>query len=405
MQNLFSGIIVSFREGLEAFLILILIFRFLEKTNNKHLTREVIYGFVSSILFSLFLGFFLFIINLQVKRIDEFGKFWESLASLVAVSLIISFIRWMINHGSEIKKYVENKASLHLSPGGIFLVSFFLVAREGVEIVLFSFAGQYHWLSIFIGILLALFLSVAVYFSIMKVKIETILAITLVYLIIQAGYLAGYGVHEMLASLKTLHLIDKHHPLLIKVFDLSSTILDHKQGLFGLPLNILLGWYSKPEWLQFILHYTIVFSLFGYWFFKSKNKENILFLSKDVYNKIIQHARRDLPLEACGYMAGKENTITEVFEMTNIDKSSEHFSFDPKEQFDVHKKVRNMGLKIIGVYHSHPSTPARMSEEDRKLAYDKSLLYAIVSLSTRKPIFKIFRLEEETPKEEKYKLI
>ncbi len=127
-------------------------------------------------------------------------------------------------------------------------------------------------------------------------------------------------------------------------------------------------------------------------------------IRKDVYNNIINHAKRDFPIEACGYMAGKDNNITEIFEMTNVDKSSEHFSFDPKEQFDVQKSVRGMGLKLIGVYHSHPYTPARMSEEDIKLAYDESLYYAIVSLMEKEPVLKIFTVKNKKPEEIKYRI-
>jgi len=41
--------------------------------------------------------------------------------------------------------------------------------------------------------------------------------------------------------------------------------LSHKNGSLGIPLHVLFGWYSKPEWIQFIVQYLFTFSMFGYW--------------------------------------------------------------------------------------------------------------------------------------------
>ena len=271
MNNLIPGIIMSFREGLEAFLIIVLIFKFLEKTDNKHLKRGVIYGFISGLVFSSITGFLLFFVGGQLKKMDEIGKLWESIASLIAVGLVTSFIVWMIKHGSEIKKYVEHKIAINLTKLGIFIVSFILITREGVEIAIFSFAGQYHYQSIIIGIIISLLLSLTIYFSLFKVRISLIFKITLLYLIIQAGYLLGYGLHEGLSVLKSFGYIASNNILLLKAFDLSKTILNHKEGLIGLPLNVLFGWYSKPEWIQFIIQYLFTIIFLYYWFIYATN--------------------------------------------------------------------------------------------------------------------------------------
>lgn len=122
-------------------------------------------------------------------------------------------------------------------------------------------------------------------------------------------------------------------------------------------------------------------------------------IKKSIYYEIIKHAKEDFPIEACGYFAGKDGEITEVFRMKNVDNSPEHFSFDPEEQFKVYKMSRKLGLKVLGVYHSHPYTPARMSEEDIKLAYDETLIYAIVSLANKEPVIKLFKVINGKPDE------
>ena len=53
---------------------------------------------------------------------------------------------------------------------------------------------------------------------------------------------------------------------------------------------------------------------------------------------------------------------------------------DPKEQFEAVKDMRANGLSLIGNFHSHPESPSRPSEEDKRLAYDSSVRYLILSL-------------------------
>lgn len=131
----------------------------------------------------------------------------------------------------------------------------------------------------------------------------------------------------------------------------------------------------------------------------------MLTIVKKVYDEILMHTRESYPIEACGYLAGNENIIKEIFKLTNVDNSNEHFAFAPQEQFEAYRKAREKGLKIIAVYHSHPYTPARMSEEDIRLAYDESLFYAIVSLAEKEPVLKFFKVANNLPLEVSYKII
>ncbi|HEY4788403.1 MAG TPA: M67 family metallopeptidase [Bacteroidales bacterium] len=115
-------------------------------------------------------------------------------------------------------------------------------------------------------------------------------------------------------------------------------------------------------------------------------------IKREVLKKIVAHAQADLPNEACGYLVGNDGTITLSYQLTNIDHSPEHFSFDPAEQFKTVKDARSKGLQILANYHSHPETPARPSEEDIRLAFDPGILYFIISLAQPEPIVKAFRI-------------
>lgn len=115
--------------------------------------------------------------------------------------------------------------------------------------------------------------------------------------------------------------------------------------------------------------------------------------------EMIAHALHESPIEACGYLLGNACRVQEVIPMYNMDQSPEHFSFDPFEQFKVVKEARAKGLGVLGVYHSHPASPARMSAEDLRLAHDPHMLYVIVSLQDLSPVIKAFRVRNKEPEE------
>lgn len=104
-------------------------------------------------------------------------------------------------------------------------------------------------------------------------------------------------------------------------------------------------------------------------------------INSSVIKGLITQAKKELPFEACGYLASREGLVSSFYALSNKDRSSEHFSFDPKEQFAAVKDARAKGLAIRAVYHSHPASPARPSPEDIKLAYDPEMIYVIVSLA------------------------
>lgn len=109
---------------------------------------------------------------------------------------------------------------------------------------------------------------------------------------------------------------------------------------------------------------------------------------------MLAQAKKEAPIEACGYLAGKSSRVEKRFALRNADNSSEHFSFDPKEQFQTVKEARAAGLELIAVYHSHPVTPAQPSEEDLKLAFDPDTVYVIISLLEQSPNVTAFQIRE-----------
>ncbi len=120
-----------------------------------------------------------------------------------------------------------------------------------------------------------------------------------------------------------------------------------------------------------------------------------LTLTESAYQSVLEQATKDAPVESCGYLLGPDKEhATENYPMTNIDHSTEHFSFDPKEQFAALKYARSKGLRIVANWHSHPASPSRPSEEDKRLALDPNIVYAIISLAGQYPVFNAFKIEQ-----------
>ncbi len=128
-------------------------------------------------------------------------------------------------------------------------------------------------------------------------------------------------------------------------------------------------------------------------------------LKKSDFEKILAHAVKELPDEACGLIAGTaeggDKEIKKVYLLTNIDHSNEHFSLDPKEQLEAIKDMRKNGFVPLGNWHSHPESPSRPSEEDKRLAFDSKASYMILSLMDREnPVLNSFKITGDTAEKE-----
>ncbi|MDR2783989.1 MAG: M67 family metallopeptidase [Treponema sp.] len=128
-------------------------------------------------------------------------------------------------------------------------------------------------------------------------------------------------------------------------------------------------------------------------------------IPKHIIESIFKQAYEELPNEACGLLTGIDGVVHKQHALTNIDRSPEHFSFDPQEQFAVLKEARSCGQKILANYHSHPATPARPSQEDIRLAYDSGIIYVIVSLAEETPDIKAFALDGSCMRPHEIKII
>lgn len=129
-------------------------------------------------------------------------------------------------------------------------------------------------------------------------------------------------------------------------------------------------------------------------------------LKKSDFDLMLSHAHKWLPAEACGLIAGRisdngDKTVEKVYLLTNTDNSNEHFTTDVREQLAATKDMRNNGYVPLGNWHSHPESPSRPSDEDKRLAYDSSASYMILSLMDESnPVLNSFHIEGSTSEKE-----
>lgn len=131
----------------------------------------------------------------------------------------------------------------------------------------------------------------------------------------------------------------------------------------------------------------------------------MLKIKNNIQEQMITHSKDGFPLEVCGYLAEKDGIISSIYKLTNTDKSNDHFTMDPAEQFATIKEMRIKGERQVVVYHSHPESPSRPSDEDKKLAYDSEVSYIIVSLAESIPVVKSFKIVDGVSTEEEIQII
>ncbi len=114
-----------------------------------------------------------------------------------------------------------------------------------------------------------------------------------------------------------------------------------------------------------------------------------------IFDDMLEQAKAQSPIEACGILAGSNGRIEKLYKMTNAEQRSDHFMMEPEQQFAVVKDIRSASLEMLAIYHSHPQTPARPSAEDIRLALTPGVIYVIVSLQgTNGPAVKGFQIED-----------
>jgi proteasome lid subunit RPN8/RPN11 len=105
-----------------------------------------------------------------------------------------------------------------------------------------------------------------------------------------------------------------------------------------------------------------------------------LSLSKKQWVEMHTHVARQIPLEACGLLAGKNEQVKKVLLVRNQAQSPVRYVMDPYEQLKAFNWIESHDLDLLGIFHSHPTGPETASATDiAEAAYE--VVYLIWSLS------------------------
>ena len=129
-------------------------------------------------------------------------------------------------------------------------------------------------------------------------------------------------------------------------------------------------------------------------------------IPKNIYERMVEHAKKGYPNEACGILAGPSTgAVSDFFPMKNADEAAISYFMDPREQLLVFKQIRQKGIEMTGIFHSHVASEAVPSQKDVRLAFYPEVSYLIVSLSDmKKPVLRSFRIAEEKVTEEEIQI-
>lgn len=87
-------------------------------------------------------------------------------------------------------------------------------------------------------------------------------------------------------------------------------------------------------------------------------------LAEAHWREMLEYVRRQAPLEACGLLAGTHDRVEKVIFVRNRAQSPTRFVMDPYEQIRALDWIQSNGLKLLGIFHSHPAGPETASETD-----------------------------------------
>ena len=122
-----------------------------------------------------------------------------------------------------------------------------------------------------------------------------------------------------------------------------------------------------------------------------------IILSELQKNILSNHADNERPNESCAILFGTENDgkskVERVFLTKNIDQSPVNFTISAEQRLEADKMEKELQLKIIGIFHSHPDSKAYPSSTDKKFMDLNPVVWVIFSGLSKN--FKAYVLESE----------
>jgi high-affinity iron transporter len=244
--------LITFREGIEAALIVGIVLAYLSQTDREHLRRAVWIGVGAAVGASVAAGGIIASVLGALEKNTE--RVLEGVLCLLAAAMLSWMIVWMHRHarsiGRELREQVD-EAVAGRTRWALGLLAFVSVGREGLETVLFLFAfGQDESLSTTMGaglagLTVAIGIGVLLNRGVRVLDLGRFFKVTGVLLIFFAAGMLAYGIHELQDA--------GAFPVLVRELWNINHILNDKVG-FGLFLKAFLGYNGNPSVLEVVFY-------------------------------------------------------------------------------------------------------------------------------------------------------
>lgn len=262
--------IITFRETLEAALIVGIVLSYLARTKQAEYKVFVYWGCIAGIIASI-IGALLFR-KIAGGFTGQAEEVFEGITMLIGALLLTTMILWMMKQ-KHVAAELEHRVATELSEAhkfGLFLLVFIAVLREGIETVIFLGAASFvstnnSLIGALAGITGAIFLGYAIFVGSMKIDIKRFFNITSILLILFAAGLVSHGLHELqeAAIIPTVieHVWDINPP---PNPDGSYPIL-HEKGYIGSILKGLFGYNGNPSLIEVVSYFVYLGLVFVLW--------------------------------------------------------------------------------------------------------------------------------------------
>jgi high-affinity iron transporter len=252
--------LITFREVLEAALVTSIVIAYLARTGRQDLTRYVWWGVALAVAASLAIGAVVAVLYGGLSEAQV--KLFEGVAALIAVVVLTSMILWMSTRGSAIGEEVKAKVQQAVEKGavlGLIAFAFIVVFREGFETVLFltPFASADPGgtvAGLLLGLASALVISLVIFMVGVRIDLRRFFYLSSILLVLLAGGLAGYGVHELIEYQEEVGAEVGWFGSIAFQLDIAKDSPLHHKGAVGSVAAVMLGYSVKMEWGRVLVH-------------------------------------------------------------------------------------------------------------------------------------------------------
>lgn len=197
-----STILVAVREGLEAALIVGILYSIIQKFDQKELRKPLWLGVIAAVVVSAAIALLLRLVGAELKGNAE--KIFEGFSLLVAAGMLMWMILWVNRQSITFQANLEArmKSTGNNQTAFIFSITFFSVVREGLELSLLLLATGFGINAVnqiagtFIGILSAVLLGWLWYRSSNRLSLGRFFQITNLLLILFAAGMVAQAMTE-----------------------------------------------------------------------------------------------------------------------------------------------------------------------------------------------------------------